>query len=72
MLAFIKIICKVIFYYKIGFFGIFKVVFVCKKDMYRELMCVCVCVCEVRYCGHIWVQIVNCLKYQKGRRATRA
>jgi hypothetical protein len=26
--------------------------------MYKELMCVF----EVRYCGHLWVWMLNCLK----------
>jgi hypothetical protein len=37
MLTFIKIICKIIFYYENGVFWYFKVVFVHKIDVYKEL-----------------------------------
>jgi hypothetical protein len=37
MLTFIKIICKIIFYYENEVFWYFKVVFVRKIDVYKEL-----------------------------------
>jgi hypothetical protein len=58
MLTFIKILCKIIFYCKNRVFCYFKLV------LYTRTICIRnqIRVFDVRYCGHLWVLMLNCLK----------